>query len=228
MITHLQNKFKKELPSTEFLKNKYNSTCLVICLFQSQQFQKWMIILHHHHHLVVPSAQISLTLSHHPSLSSIAPGKSSRLHPVSAQSCCISVLVGCPVFAHPCEGVHRNMSLMSSSILLQQCSACLVRLTRIVSMMGGKWPYSCCFVVYCLQDLFNIACSILVLLLSSFFSICFISVHVVHPYSSINTTTAWKKCVLFDRSGLASIWLIATHSFASHVLIILQWIKMWK
>ena len=32
----------------------------------------------------------------------------------------------------------------------------------IVFVMGGRWPYSCCFVGCCLQDLFNIARSILV------------------------------------------------------------------
>ena len=46
---------------------------------------------HHHHHHVVSPARISLTLSCHPSLSSIAPGRSSRLYPVSAQSCCSSL-----------------------------------------------------------------------------------------------------------------------------------------
>ena len=42
---------------------------------------------HHHHqqHVALP-AQISLTLSRHPSLSPITPEVSSRLHPVSAQS----------------------------------------------------------------------------------------------------------------------------------------------
>ena len=44
---------------------------------------------HHHHHLVVPSAQISLTLSRHLSLSFIASARSSGLHPVSSQSYCI-------------------------------------------------------------------------------------------------------------------------------------------
>ena len=34
---------------------------------------------------------------------------------------------------------------MSSSLLLQQCPVCLVRLTLIVFVMGGRWPYSCCF-----------------------------------------------------------------------------------
>ena len=53
-------------------------------------------------------------------------------------------------------------SSMSSSLLRQQCPACLVHLTWIVFMMGGRWPYSCCFVECCLQDLFNIARNILV------------------------------------------------------------------
>ena len=74
---------------------------------------------------------------------------------------------------------------MRSSLLLQQCPACLVRLTWIVVMMGGRWPYSWCFVGCCLQDLFNIACSILMILPSSFFSSRFLSIKVVHPYSSI-------------------------------------------
>ena len=96
----------------------------------------------HHHHHVVPSVHVFLTLSRHPYLLSIA----SRLHPVLAQSCCMSVLAGCPAFACPCVGVHRSMSLMSSFLLLQQCPACLVLLTWIVFVMGDKWAYSCCFV----------------------------------------------------------------------------------
>ena len=69
---------------------------------------------------------------------------------------------GRPAFAHPCEGVYKSTSLMSSSLLLQQCPACLVRLILIVFMTGGRWPYSGCFMGYCLEDLFNIAGSILV------------------------------------------------------------------
>ena len=82
---------------------------------------------------------------------------------------------------------------MSSSLLLQQCPACLVRLTCIVFVVGGRWPNSCCLVWCCRQDLFNIARNILVQLPSSFFSSRFVSVQVVHPYSSIDTTAAWKK-----------------------------------
>ena len=54
--------------------------------------------------------------------------------------------------ARLCEGVLRSISLMGSSLLLQQC---LVRVTWIVFVMGGRWPYSCWFVGCCLQDLFN-------------------------------------------------------------------------
>ena len=75
-----------------------------------------------------------------------------RATPVSTQSCCTQVRVGRPAFARPCKGVHRSTSLMSSSLLLQPCPVCLARLTLIVFVMGGRWPYSCCFVGCCLQD----------------------------------------------------------------------------
>ena len=80
-------------------------------------------------------------------------------------------------FSRPYVGVRWSMSLMSSSLILQQCPACQVRLTWIVFVMGvGRWPYSWCFVGCCLQDLFNIARNILVELLCSFFSSHFVSV----------------------------------------------------
>ena len=116
----------------------------------------------YHHHHVVPLARISLTLSRHFSLSFIASGRSSGLHPVSSQSCCMYVQAGCPAFARPYVGVHWSASLMSLSLLLQQCLACLVHLTCIVFVMGGRWLYSWCLVGCCRQDLFNIARNFLV------------------------------------------------------------------
>ena len=100
--------------------------------------------IHHHHH-VVPLARISLTLSRQFSLSFIASGRSSGLHPISSRSCRMYVLGGHPAFARPYVGVYRSTSLMSSSLLLQQCPGCLVRLTWIVFVIGGRWPYSWCF-----------------------------------------------------------------------------------
>ena len=118
------------------------------------------IFISTYHHLLVPLARISLTLSRHFSLSFIASGRSSGLHPVSSHSCYMYVLAGRPAFARPYMRVHRSTSLMSSSQLLQQCLVCLVRLTWIVFVMGGWWPYSWCFVECCRPDLFNIARSI--------------------------------------------------------------------
>ena len=70
-------------------------------------------------------------------------------------------LVVLPLFVHV-NGVHRSMSLMSSSPLLQQCPAYLVCLTWIIFVMGCRWSYSWCFFGCNLLDLFNIPRSILV------------------------------------------------------------------
>ena len=82
--------------------------------------------------------------------------------------------------------------------------------------MGSKWPYSCCFMGCCFQD---IASNILVQFLSSFFSIDF----VVHLYSSLDTAAAWKKFRfnLSDRSDFHMInsLLIVVHAFVWHILI---------
>ena len=170
------------------------------------------------HHLVVPLVGISLTLfATSPYRSSLPAG----LYSVFSQSCCMLVRAGRPAFARPCEGVHRSTSLMRSSLFLQQCLACMVRLIWIVFMMGGRCPYSCCFVRCCLQEQFNIACSILVQLPSSFFSNCLVSVYVVHPYSSIETIAAWKKLrfILSVRSDfhMTDNLLMAVHAFVSRV-----------
>ena len=117
------------------------------------------LVIYHHHHQVVPPARISLTLSRHFSLSLIASGSSSGLHPISSHNCCMYVLAGRPALPRPYVGI---TSLMSSSLLLQHCPACLARLTWIVFVMGGRWPYSWYFVGCCRQDLFNIALNILV------------------------------------------------------------------
>ena len=85
--------------------------------------------------------------------------------------------------------------------------------------MGGKCPYSCCFVECC----FNRARGIPVQLPSSFFSVHFVSVYVVHPYSRIDTIAAWKKLyfILLDKSDfhLINDQSIAVHAFVSCILM---------
>ena len=67
---------------TGCLKNRFH-------LRNTGYLRKIHMISSFNHHLIVPPARISLTLSRHPSLSFIASGRSSRLHPVSSQSCCM-------------------------------------------------------------------------------------------------------------------------------------------
>ena len=168
-------------------------------------------------------AQISLTISCHSSLHSIAFDWSSRLHPVSAQSCCKSVVVGRLTLARPCEVVNRRTSLISSSLLLQQCPACLVHLTWMVLEIEGRLLYSSCFVGCCFQDSFNTAYGTLVQFPSSFCSICLVCINLVHPYRRSDTTAAWEKMrfILSDKSDFHMIdnLLIAVHVFATCILI---------
>ena len=101
-----------------------------LCYIMNKKIQQFynqnkscLVSYHHHHHHVVLIARISLTLSCHSSLSFIALGRSSGQHPVSSHSCWMYVRAGRPAFARPCVGVHKSTSLMSSSLLLQQCPA---------------------------------------------------------------------------------------------------------
>ena len=118
----------------------------ITCNISNREYEN-----HHHHHIALV-ARISLTLSRHSSLSFIALGRSSGQYPVSSHSCWMYVRAGRPAFARPCVGIHKSTSLMSSSLLLQQCPAYLVRLTWIVVEIGGRWPYSWCLVGCCCQD----------------------------------------------------------------------------
>ena len=71
------------------------------------------------------------------------------------------------------------------------------------------------FVQYCSQD----SCVVP----SSFFSIRLFSIHEVYPYSSIDTTAAWKKLrfILSVRSNfhMTDSQSLAVHAFASRVLM---------
>ena len=80
-------------------------------------WEQWLVWRTHHYHVVALS-RISLTLSRHSSLSFITSGRSSGLHLVFSQNCCMYVRTGRPAFARPYVGIHRSTSLMSSSLLL--------------------------------------------------------------------------------------------------------------
>ena len=118
----------------------------------------------------------------------------------------------------PLENATYEFTLASSAV-----SPHVLFALWMVLEMGGKWPFSCCFMGCCLQDLFNLACCILVQFPSSFSSKRFVSIHTVHPYNGIDTTTAWKiSCYIFqDRSEFHMInsLLIEIHTFTRRILI---------
>ena len=83
--------------------------------------------------------------------------------------------------------------------------------------MGGRWPNSSCFVGCCFQDLFNITCSILVQLQSSFFSIRLASIQVVHPYIyGYNHSLEKNRFILLERSDF---YMTGSLSIAVHALL---------
>ena len=134
----------------------------------SNSFKKY---LQNPHHQVVLISRKSLSLSP-PSLSlslflsSIVPWMSTRQHSVSAQ----------------------RSSLVSPSLLPLLSQAYF----RLTFEMGGGFSYSNCFMDFCFLDLFKC----LVLFCSShrpFFFERFVCVKVVHPYSSTDRATVWKK-----------------------------------
>ena len=154
------------------------------------------------------TTQCSLMFSRHPSLSSIAPGRSSCWLPFFPLICLVGLCFDDNTF---------------SSFLFQRFSACFIRLTWTVFRIGSRWPYNFCFVEACFQDFFfKTASIILVYLPSSFFSMHFVNVHLVHPHISMDTVTAWKKScfVLSDRShfGVFDNLSIVFYSFTRRML----------
>ena len=95
------------------------------------------------------------------------------------------------------------------SLLLHQCRASHVRLSRMVCEMGGEWPVSCslCFLAF-------------------FKTARFISVQVVHPYGSIDTATAWKKSCLI-LSERSDFYMIDNLSIALHTLPMRMLRSLW-
>ena len=97
-----------------------------------------------------------------------------------------------PFEGGPLEYIAHEFVLTSSAVSRVSCS------TNLDGFGDGKLElYSFCFVKCCFYDLFNKARSILVQLLSSFFSINLVSVNVVHPYSSMDTVAPWKKTAFY-------------------------------
>ena len=140
----------------------------------------------HHHVMVILLAQISLTVFCHSPPSLLAGPLEYILCLFRAVVDGFWLVIQCmSIWRDPLENVTYKFVLTSPVVSRMSCSSYLDGL-----QMGGRWPYSCCFVICCHLDLFNITHSNLVQFLFSFFSKCLVSIHVVHLYSRINTTAA--------------------------------------
>ena len=96
--------------------------CIRVCMYEYEGWlkcsladQDTLMEWDHHHHHIMPPERISLTLSRHFSLSFIASGRSSGLHPVSSHSCCMYVRAGRPAFARPYELVPASPAVSCMS-----------------------------------------------------------------------------------------------------------------
>ena len=111
------------------------------------------------------------------------------------------------------------MSLMSSSLLLQQCPACLVRLTWMVSwwVIGAR-------TTAVLLDVSSRTCSILLVAFLCNYRQAFspyvllASMKCIHIAVSTRPPLG-KNCVLFHRSSLTSIWPRANRSLSMPLLV---------
>ena len=119
------------------------------------------------------TAQISLTLSCHPSLSSITSDWSSRLHPVSDVSLCWSANTGVSMCWSPLENVTYEFVLTFPAAPFMPCSSYLDGLWGWWHTTAILWVFS--FKICSKQHVAFVSSSCLV------FSLCF--VHVVVPYS---------------------------------------------
>ena len=122
---------------------------------------------HHHHHQWVPTTQFPLILSLSLSLAaSVLIGHFPKWVLYTAPNVCKELMT-----ISLCLSINTGVSLMSSSLLLQQYPASLPHLSWIICEMWGKWSYNCCFVGCCIQDLFKTASRILMYFPSTFFFI---------------------------------------------------------
>ena len=108
---------------------------------------------HHHHHLFALTTRSTQTLSHQPFLSSLTPDRSSKLHPVAAQSRCMEVYASRPTLVCPCVGVFKRTSLMSLFLLLQQLPACLF----VLHVYFARWEVGGCTATVLLGFAFRIS-----------------------------------------------------------------------
>ena len=137
LVPHLSKKLSK-FPNSHFIIFKtYLNSIIYIYIYISSPSSPYVVLL----------IQISVTISRHSSLSSIASSRSSRLHPVSFQCCCRYVLVGRPRLTSLCEGSIGKRRLYGLYL-----SNSLHLIFVMILEIGDRWLFSCCFEGCCFQE----------------------------------------------------------------------------
>ena len=153
------------------------------------------IYIYHQHHDAPASMFFFLTLTCHSSYMA-------SLRSVFPATFCITTefLSICSRWSsNICSSVCRGLNEHIVYEFVLTSLACDVRPIWMVFEIDGWWPYSCCFVGCCIQDLFNPTCTIPVQLLSSFLSMrLIISMYCIHVVV-LTWAPLEKHCVLFIR-----------------------------
>ena len=138
----------------------------------------------------------------YPSLLIIAPGNSCRRNLVCTDL--IKVLRGrltttLTLKKSSLESILVFFFFVFFLVFCWQYQAGIVPLAWLINEIGGKWPCSCFFFFFfffffvsCFQNSFSTARSNCVFFFFSFFSRHFVTVHMVHPFSSVDTARAQK------------------------------------
>ena len=150
-----------------------------------------------------PWVILSLSLSIHPYRPSFPGVPLNYIQCLYRADNCKFLLVGQHWRVHMQELLRERRRLWVR--LYFSCCVSLVWFVLLGFEMAYKWPYSYYFVRCRFQDLFKTARCILVQFSSSFFSIRYVSIHVVHPYSIFDAATPSKNPFLFYRIDQTSI-----------------------
>ena len=162
---------------------------------------------HHYHHCVALLPRISQTLSvatrlYYPSLPAGLVDLILCPYRAVVDKFLLVVLHFLFVWKDPKRNVAYEFVLVSPTV-----SPRLISLISMVLVVGGLWPYGCCFVGCCFQDLLNIARIILLPFPFWCFSVHLASMWCIHTVE-LTRLLLGKNYVLFYRKNFSSLWSI--------------------
>ena len=155
---------------------------------------RWQLYQHNHHHHVMLSAHISLTLFRHPSLSSIASGTSSGLHPgMTTTSPCIQKTTLVVATEVSRKILHPDPPKKSP------CATLAHKVGRATNT-----PVQAIQLLFCGMLFVALLCNFCLAFSLYTKSASMWCIHIVE----LTWLLLWKNCILYYRIGLTSVWSI--------------------